>query len=35
YIFQSQKGRTQSLVAKKTDISETRDSRNFDLMNKQ
>nr|GEY77843.1 hypothetical protein [Tanacetum cinerariifolium]GEY96409.1 hypothetical protein [Tanacetum cinerariifolium] len=35
YIFQSQKGRTQSLVAEKTDISEIRASRIFDLMNKQ
>ncbi|GKF97904.1 hypothetical protein Tco_0293725, partial [Tanacetum coccineum] len=32
YIVQSYKGRTQSLVAEKTDISENRDSRNFDLM---
>ncbi|GJU85640.1 hypothetical protein Tco_1293186 [Tanacetum coccineum] len=32
YIVQSYKGRTQSLVAKKTDISENRASRNFDLM---
>ncbi|GJX46949.1 hypothetical protein Tco_0272139 [Tanacetum coccineum] len=32
YIVQSYKGRTQSLVAEKTDISENRASRNFDLM---
>ncbi|GJR57645.1 hypothetical protein Tco_1499807 [Tanacetum coccineum] len=32
YIVQSYKGRTQSLVAKKKDISENRASRNFDLM---
>ncbi|GKG07712.1 hypothetical protein Tco_0330681, partial [Tanacetum coccineum] len=32
YIIQSYRGRTQSLVAKKTDISENRASRNFDLM---
>ncbi|GJU33857.1 hypothetical protein Tco_1182211 [Tanacetum coccineum] len=31
YIVQSYKGRTQSLVAKKTDISENMASRNFDL----
>ncbi|GJZ48444.1 hypothetical protein Tco_0602276 [Tanacetum coccineum] len=30
--FQSYRGRTQSLVAKKKDISENRASRNFDLM---
>nr|GEU78439.1 hypothetical protein [Tanacetum cinerariifolium] len=34
YIFQSKRGRTQSLVAKKTDISQTRASRNFHLMYK-
>ncbi|GJR70045.1 hypothetical protein Tco_0016110 [Tanacetum coccineum] len=32
YIVQSYRGRTQSLVAKKKDISENRASRNFDLM---
>ncbi|GJS56842.1 hypothetical protein Tco_0651626 [Tanacetum coccineum] len=32
YIVQSYKGRTQSLVAEKTDISENKASRNFDLM---
>ncbi|GJX78352.1 hypothetical protein Tco_0325163 [Tanacetum coccineum] len=32
YIVQSYKGRTQSLAMKKTDISENRASRNFDLM---
>ncbi|GJQ97478.1 hypothetical protein Tco_0008617 [Tanacetum coccineum] len=32
YIIQSYKGRTQSLVPEKTDISENRASRNFDLM---
>ncbi|GJY62266.1 hypothetical protein Tco_0462923 [Tanacetum coccineum] len=32
YIVQSYKGRTQSLVAEKTYISENRASRNFDLM---
>ncbi|GKF33415.1 hypothetical protein Tco_0106615, partial [Tanacetum coccineum] len=32
YIVQSYKGRTQSLVAEKTDISANRASRNFDLM---
>ncbi|GKD41127.1 hypothetical protein Tco_1261334, partial [Tanacetum coccineum] len=32
YIVQSYKGRTQSLVAEKTDISKNRASRNFDLM---
>ncbi|GKG10810.1 hypothetical protein Tco_0342210, partial [Tanacetum coccineum] len=32
YIVQSYRGRTQSLVAEKTDISENRASRNFDLM---
>ncbi|GKF41536.1 hypothetical protein Tco_0124878, partial [Tanacetum coccineum] len=32
YIIQSNKGRTQSLVAEKTDISENRALRNFDLM---
>ncbi|GKG17114.1 hypothetical protein Tco_0362071, partial [Tanacetum coccineum] len=32
YIIQSYKGRTQSLVAEKIDISENRASRNFDLM---
>ncbi|GJS44290.1 hypothetical protein Tco_0569333 [Tanacetum coccineum] len=32
YIIQSYKGMTQSLVAKKKDISENRASRNFDLM---
>ncbi|GKG43513.1 hypothetical protein Tco_0480197, partial [Tanacetum coccineum] len=32
YIIQSYKGRTQSLVTEKTDISENRASRNFDLM---
>ncbi|GJV91207.1 hypothetical protein Tco_1539020 [Tanacetum coccineum] len=32
YIVQSYKGRTQSLVAEKTDISENMASRNFDLM---
>ncbi|GJV64668.1 hypothetical protein Tco_1475496 [Tanacetum coccineum] len=32
YIVQSYKGRTQRLVAEKTDISENRASRNFDLM---
>ncbi|GJV92968.1 hypothetical protein Tco_1540781, partial [Tanacetum coccineum] len=32
YIFQSYKGRTQSLVAEKTNISKNRASRNFDLM---
>ncbi|GKF38245.1 hypothetical protein Tco_0118306 [Tanacetum coccineum] len=32
YIVQSYRGRTQSLVAKKRDISENRASRNFDLM---
>ncbi|GJX22644.1 hypothetical protein Tco_0227089 [Tanacetum coccineum] len=32
YIIQSYKGRTQSLVAEKTDILENRASRNFDLM---
>ncbi|GJV15075.1 retrovirus-related pol polyprotein from transposon TNT 1-94 [Tanacetum coccineum] len=32
YIVQSYKGRTQSLVAEKTDILENRASRNFDLM---
>ncbi|GKG49533.1 hypothetical protein Tco_0515985, partial [Tanacetum coccineum] len=32
YIVQYYKGRTQSLVAEKTDISENRASRNFDLM---
>ncbi|GJX94018.1 hypothetical protein Tco_0348604 [Tanacetum coccineum] len=32
YIVQSYKGRTQSLVAEKTDVSENRASRNFDLM---
>ncbi|GJY34421.1 hypothetical protein Tco_0418890 [Tanacetum coccineum] len=31
--FKSYRGRTQSLVAEKTDISENRASRNFDLMN--
>nr|GEY81403.1 Gag-Pol polyprotein [Tanacetum cinerariifolium] len=34
YIFQSERGRTQSLVAEKTDILETRASRNFQLMYK-
>ncbi|GJQ96305.1 hypothetical protein Tco_0007444 [Tanacetum coccineum] len=32
YIVQSYKGRTQSLVAEKTNISENRASRNFDMM---
>ncbi|GJX35626.1 hypothetical protein Tco_0247183 [Tanacetum coccineum] len=32
YIVQSYKGRTPSLVVEKTDISENRASRNFDLM---
>ncbi|GKG30242.1 hypothetical protein Tco_0420140, partial [Tanacetum coccineum] len=32
YIVLSNRGRTQSLVAKKKDISENRASRNFDLM---
>ncbi|GJY29091.1 hypothetical protein Tco_0404858 [Tanacetum coccineum] len=32
YIVQSYRGRTQSFVAEKTDISENRASRNFDLM---
>ncbi|GJW92029.1 hypothetical protein Tco_0169582 [Tanacetum coccineum] len=32
YIVQSYRGRTQSLVAEKTDISANRASRNFDLM---
>ncbi|GJT38367.1 hypothetical protein Tco_0938232, partial [Tanacetum coccineum] len=32
YIVQSYRGRTQSLVAKKKDISENKASRNFDLM---
>ncbi|GJY42365.1 hypothetical protein Tco_0429635 [Tanacetum coccineum] len=32
YIVQSYKGRTQSLVAEKTNTSENRASRNFDLM---
>ncbi|GKF72601.1 hypothetical protein Tco_0208715 [Tanacetum coccineum] len=32
YIVQSYRGRTQSLVMEKTDISENRASRNFDLM---
>ncbi|GJR12597.1 hypothetical protein Tco_0795249 [Tanacetum coccineum] len=32
YIVQSYRGRTQSLVAEKTDISENKASRNFDLM---
>nr|GEU62226.1 retrovirus-related Pol polyprotein from transposon TNT 1-94 [Tanacetum cinerariifolium] len=32
YIFQSERGMNQSLVAEKTDISETRASRNFHLM---
>ncbi|GKG22444.1 hypothetical protein Tco_0387747 [Tanacetum coccineum] len=32
YIVQSYKGRTQSLVAEKKDISENRASRNFDMM---
>ncbi|GJY06243.1 hypothetical protein Tco_0373297, partial [Tanacetum coccineum] len=32
YIIQSYKGRNQSLVVEKTDISENRASRNFDLM---
>ncbi|GKG18881.1 hypothetical protein Tco_0375980, partial [Tanacetum coccineum] len=32
YIVQSYKGRTQSLVAEKTDISKNRASRNFNLM---
>ncbi|GKG31392.1 hypothetical protein Tco_0423880, partial [Tanacetum coccineum] len=32
YIVLSYRGRTQSLVAKKKDISENRASRNFDLM---
>ncbi|GKG00220.1 hypothetical protein Tco_0301910, partial [Tanacetum coccineum] len=32
YIVQSYRGRTQSLVAKKKDISENRASRNFDMM---
>ncbi|GKG33154.1 hypothetical protein Tco_0430664, partial [Tanacetum coccineum] len=32
YIVQSYRGRTQSLVAKKKDILESRASRNFDLM---
>ncbi|GKE80346.1 hypothetical protein Tco_1550346, partial [Tanacetum coccineum] len=32
YIVQSYKGRTQSLVAEKTDILENKASRNFDLM---
>ncbi|GKF89736.1 hypothetical protein Tco_0263699, partial [Tanacetum coccineum] len=32
YIVQSYKGRTQSLVTEKTDISENKASRNFDLM---
>ncbi|GKG15469.1 hypothetical protein Tco_0357792, partial [Tanacetum coccineum] len=32
YIIQSYGGRTQSLVAEKTNISENRASRNFDLM---
>nr|GEV25371.1 hypothetical protein [Tanacetum cinerariifolium] len=34
YIFQSERRRTQSLVAEKTDISETRASRNIHLMYK-
>nr|GEV85256.1 reverse transcriptase domain-containing protein [Tanacetum cinerariifolium] len=34
YIFQFERGRTQSLVAEKTDISETRASTNFHLMYK-
>ncbi|GKF15172.1 hypothetical protein Tco_0056634, partial [Tanacetum coccineum] len=32
YIVQSYRGRTQSLVTKKKDISENRASRNFDLI---
>ncbi|GJR94763.1 hypothetical protein Tco_0266937 [Tanacetum coccineum] len=32
YIVQSYRGKTQSLVAEKKDISENRASRNFDLM---
>ncbi|GKG46541.1 hypothetical protein Tco_0501387, partial [Tanacetum coccineum] len=32
YIVLSYRGRTQSLAAKKNDISENRASRNFDLM---
>ncbi|GKF06578.1 hypothetical protein Tco_0037246, partial [Tanacetum coccineum] len=32
YIVQSYRGRTQSLVAEKIDISKNRASRNFDLM---
>ncbi|GKA22516.1 hypothetical protein Tco_0708478, partial [Tanacetum coccineum] len=32
YIVKSYKGRTPSLVAEKTNISENRASRNFDLM---
>ncbi|GKF96753.1 hypothetical protein Tco_0292574, partial [Tanacetum coccineum] len=32
YIVQSYKGRTQSLVAEKTDISENKALRNFDQM---
>ncbi|GKF98631.1 hypothetical protein Tco_0297414, partial [Tanacetum coccineum] len=32
YIVQSYKGKTQSLVAEKTDISKNKASRNFDLM---
>ncbi|GKG46972.1 hypothetical protein Tco_0504169, partial [Tanacetum coccineum] len=32
YIVQSYRGRTQSLVAKKKDISKNRASRNFDPM---
>ncbi|GKA27565.1 hypothetical protein Tco_0713733 [Tanacetum coccineum] len=35
YSLQSQKGRTQSLVAEKIDILETRASKNSDMLNMQ